>query len=407
MSDHSSIQMIDISSCKLRPYFPNWILKLKNLARLNIANNRISYTFSIQFWNMWFSQSIDIDLSSNNFSGSIPNVSSGLERLDLSHNKFYGQISFLCQITDGSLYFLDLSNNSFIGAIPDCLWHFNELKVLNLGRNNLSGRLPISIGYLIGLEVLQLDNNNFTGELPLSLQNCTQLTFLELGVNKFTGYVPIWIGESAREFRNNIGMLKSIDLSNNFLTEQIPYELTNLLELMQLNLSNNALSGAIPDKIGEMKELEILDLSRNKLSGRIPSSISRITFLNYLDVSYNDLSGRIPVSTQLQSFEALRYIGNVGLYGLPLPKYCPGDKELKAPIISQNEGGGEGIDELDRLFLIGGASGFATGFWIVCCGLHVNWHGRNEFFRFLDNLKDWVYIKVTMFIARRQRASYV
>ncbi|KAK1435282.1 hypothetical protein QVD17_01043 [Tagetes erecta] len=208
---------------------------------------------------MWFSQFIDIDLSSNNFSGSIPNVSSGLQRLDLSHNKFYGQISFLCQITYGSLYFLDLSNNSFIGEIPDCLWHFKELQVLNLGHNKFSGRLPISIGYLISLE----------------------------------------------------------------------------------------------------------------------------------------------------SFDPLRYIGNVGLCGLPLTKYCPGDKELEAPIIGQNEGGGEGIDELDRLFLIGGASGFATGFWMVCCGLHVNWHGRNEFFRFLDNVKDWVYIKVTLFIARQQRAPWV
>ncbi|KAK1435286.1 hypothetical protein QVD17_01047 [Tagetes erecta] len=297
MSDLSNIQEINISSCKLGPHFPNWILKLKNLTHLNIANNRISYTFSIHFWNMWFSQFIDIDLSSNNFSGSIPNVSSGLQRLDLSHNKFYGQISFLCQITYGSLYFLDLSNNSFIGEIPDCLWHFKELQVLNLGHNKFSGRLPISIGYLISLEVLQLDNNNFSGELPLSLQNCTRLTFLELGVNKFSGYVPVWIGE--------------------------------------------------------------------------------------------------------------RYIGNVGLCGLPLTKYCPGDKELEAPIIGQNEGGGEGIDELDRLFLIGGASGFATGFWMVCCGLHVNWHGRNEFFRFLDNVKDWVYIKVTLFIARQQRAPWV
>ncbi|KAK1435294.1 hypothetical protein QVD17_01055 [Tagetes erecta] len=488
MSDHSNIEEIDISSCKLGPHFPNWIIKLKNLTHLNIANNRISYTFSLQFWNMWFSQLIDIDLSSNNFSGSIHNVSFGLQRLDLSHNKFYGQILFLCQITYGSLYFLDLSNNSFVGEIPDCLWHFKKLKILDLGHNNFSGRLPFSIGYLISIEVLKLDNNKFSGELPLSLQNCTRLTFLELGVNKFSGYVPIWIGERlsllyalrltsnkffgtipsqfcqlvdlhfldlsmnklngtipsclnnltslvhdrfsshyqnqhnydyypfiyvdhvliywqgiVREFSKNIGMLKSIDLSNNFLTGQIPYELTNLLELMQLNLSNNVLSGTIPEKIGDMKELQILDLSRNKLSGQIPSSISGITFLDFLDVSYNNLSGRIPVSTQLQSFAPLRYIGNARLCGLPLPKYCPGDKELEAPIIGQNEGRREGIDELDRLFYIGGASGFVTGFWIVCFGLHVNWHGRNEFFHIVDNMKDWVYIKVTLFITRRQR----
>ncbi|KAK1435287.1 hypothetical protein QVD17_01048 [Tagetes erecta] len=306
MSNHSSIQEIDISFCNLTN-FPNWILKLKNLTYLNIANNRISYTIPILFWNMCFSRLGYLDLSSNNFSGSIPNVSSSLFQLNLSHNNFYGQIFFLCQMTDGSLSFLDLSNNSFVGEIPDCLWHFKELQVLDLGHNKFSGRLPISIGYLTNLEVLRLDNNKFSGELPLSLQNCTKLTFLELGVNKFFGYVPIWIG----------------------------------------------------DRLSQLYAL------------------------------------------------SLTYIGNVGLCGLPLTKYCPGDKELEAPIIGQNEGGGEGIDELDRLFLIGGASGFATGFWIVCCGLHVNWHGRNMFFRFLDNLKDWVYVKVTLFIERRQRAPYL
>ncbi|KAK1435283.1 hypothetical protein QVD17_01044 [Tagetes erecta] len=361
MSDHSSIQEIDISSCNLGPHFPNWILKLKNLTHLNIANNRISYTFSIQFWNMWFSQLIDIDLSSNNFSGSIPNVSSGLEWLDLSHNKFYGQISFLCQITDGSLNFLDLSNNSFIGAIPYCLWYFNELEVLNLGHNNFSGRLPISIGYLISLEVLKLDNNKFSGELPLSLQNCTRLTFLEMGANKFSGYVPIWIGEQ-------------------------------LSQLYALSLTSNNFFGTIPSQLCQLVNLQILDLSMNRLNGTIPSCLNNITSLFHDGFS----------SYHYQSGSRSNYVDRVLIYWQGSVH-----KELEAPIIGQNEGGGEGVDELDRLFLIGGACGFVTGFWIVCCGLHVNWHGRNEFFCFLDNLKDWVYIKVTLFIARRQRATYL
>ncbi|KAK1435275.1 hypothetical protein QVD17_01036 [Tagetes erecta] len=363
MSNRSDIQEIDISSCKLGPHFPNWILKLKNLTLLNIAKNRISYTFSVQFWNMWFSQLIYLDLSSNNFSGSIPNVSSGLQRLDLSHNKFYGQISFLCQITDGSFYFLDLSNNSFTGAIPDCLWHFKQLQVLNLGHNNLSGRLPISIGYLISLKVLQLDNNVFSGELPLSLQNCTQLTFLELGVNKFSGHVPIWIGE-------------------------------RLSLLYALSLKSNNFFGAIPSQLCQLIYLRILNLSMNKLDGTIPLCLNNLTsLLNDEFSSY---------------YQNAHYLNGFNYFDHAMI-YWQGSvhKELEAPIIGQNEGGGEGIDELDRIFLIGGASGFATGFWIVCCCLHVNWHGRNEFFRFLDSLKDWVYINVTLFIARRQRAPYL
>ncbi|KAJ0606123.1 putative transferase [Helianthus annuus] len=163
----------------------------------------------------------------------------------------------------------------------------------------------------------------------------------------------------------------------------------------------NALVGEIPTNIGQMKELLILDLSRNNLSGRIPSSMSHMTLLNYLDVSYNNLSGRIPSGTQLQSFEPSRYIGNAGLCGLPLSKYCPGDKELEGPLVTrENMDDGEGIDDPQRWFYIGGATGFATGFWMVCVALLVNRRARHALFHFLNSLENWVYVKVMVFIAK-------
>ncbi|KAK7839768.1 receptor-like protein eix2 [Quercus suber] len=82
--------------------------------------------------------------------------------------------------------------------------------------------------------------------------------------------------------------------------------------------------GNIPANIGLMKELESMDLSQNHLSGEIPLSMSNLTYLDYLDLSYNNFSGRIPSSTQLQSFDAVRYIGNPQLCGDPLPNgYTP------------------------------------------------------------------------------------
>ncbi|KAJ0806436.1 putative leucine-rich repeat domain superfamily [Helianthus annuus] len=521
VSNISNIEEIFLSSCKLGPRFPKWTQTLKNLTALHIANTGISDTIPVEFWNMWPSQlkylnlssnnitgkvtdllsNFDsgptiIDLSSNNFYGVILNVFSSLSWLDLSNNKFHGGISFLCQIVDGTLSFLDLSYNSFRGQIPDCLWHFKNLKVLNLQHNNLYGSLPTSIKYLINTEVLNLSNNKFSGELPLSLRECTKVTILQLGSNKFSGHMPIWIGEklsrlytlilksnnfsgtipvqlcqlinlqildlsinnlygaipsclnklsmmiqdghsrdqnvhyfnwfttfsdqpkyvdhasivwqgSVREFYSTLDMVKSIDLSNNNLTGQIPYELTLLYGLIALNLSNNALVGEIPLKIGQMKDLLHLDLSRNHLSGHLPSSMSQMTLLNYLDVSYNNLSGRIPSGTQLQSFESSTYIGNVGLCGHPLTEDCSGDKESNVPpLVSQSGGGGEGIDELKRWFYIGGASGFVTGFWMACGALLLNRRGRYVFFHFLDSFKDWVYVRVMMFISKLQRFAH-
>ncbi|KAM0013731.1 putative non-specific serine/threonine protein kinase [Helianthus debilis subsp. tardiflorus] len=513
MLNISSIEYIDLSYCKLGPHFPKWIQTMKNLLAIDLANTRISDNIPEDFWNTWPSRlrslnisfnnitgiatnmlsnfdpsSSTIDLSSNNFHGHISNVPSSLEILDLSKNNLSGQIFFLCQIVDGSLSFLDLSHNSFIGPIPDCLWHFKELKILNLGYNNLSGRLPISIKFLINLEVLYLYSNNFSGILPLSLTNLTQLTFLNLGANNFSGYVPGWIAEnflglyaliltsnkftgtipshlcqldylqildlsmnklqgaipsclgsltsmvqdglvvnqnvhhfdfsggkyvdhsmikwqgSVREFGNTLVLVKIINLSSNNLTGKIPDKLSNLHKLIALDLSMNALVGEIPSKIGEMKELQILDLSRNNLRGGLPSSLSQMTLLNYLDVSYNNLSGRIPSSTQLQSFEPSRYTGNARLCGLPLSKYCPGDKMLEGPPIThENMDEGEGIDDLQRWYYIGGATGFATGFWIVCIALCVNRRVRHAFFLFMVSLENWVYVKVMLFIARVRR----
>ncbi|CAI9290010.1 unnamed protein product [Lactuca saligna] len=208
-----------------------------------------------------------------------------------------------------------------------------------------------------------------------------------------------WQGDE-RVFFSTMKLVKSIDLSSNKLSGQIPYEITNLSDLIALDLSKNALFGEIPQKIGEMKNLLTLDLSRNSFSGRMPSSMSQMSLLNYLDVSFNNLSGRIPTSTQLQSFQTSRYNGNIGLCGPPLTKKCPGDEGLKVPlVIDESEGDEEDIDELHIWFYVGGGMGFVTGFWIACGGLLLNHRGRYAFFHFYDSFRDWVYVKVVVFIS--------
>ncbi|CAH1452661.1 unnamed protein product [Lactuca virosa] len=265
----TNLTHLEMSSCNLGPSFPKWIQTLKNLVYLDISNNGISDTIPMEVWDMWPSQLICMNLSSNNISGKAPdlslnfdnnsvidlssngfygqisNVSSTVASLNLSRNKFYGGISFLCQIVHGLLEFLDLSHNSLTGQIPDCLWHFKELKVLNLGHNNLSGRLPPPIGSLIQLEVLDLHKNGLFGELPLSIKNCTNLTTLILGANKFSGNVPVWIGEK-------------------------------LSWLYVLILRSNIFFGTIPLQLCQLPNLQILDLSMNHLHGTIPSCLDNL-----------------------------------------------------------------------------------------------------------------------------------
>ncbi|KAJ0941444.1 putative non-specific serine/threonine protein kinase [Helianthus annuus] len=366
MLNMSYVEYIDLSSCKLGPHFPKWIQKLKNLTRLDIADTGISDTVPLEFWDAWPSQlrylnlssnnitakvpdllsNFDnrsiIDLSSNNLYGPIPNVSSALTLLNLSGNKFSGGISFLCQIVDGFLEFLDLSNNVLTEQVPDCLWNFRELRVLNLGHNNLFGRLPASVESMIKLEVLYLYKNEFSGELPLSLKNCTNLNFLNLGANNFSGNVPIWIGE-------NLSGLYVLSLGSNNFFGTIPSQLCQLVNLQLLDLSQNNLFGTIPSCLnnlttmvqqglvptqtvyqfaipwygsrtarpdiiydeyidratiewqGNAREfstilglLRIIDLSNNNLTGPFPSELTNLHGLIALNLSKNSLGGDIP-----------------------------------------------------------------------------------------------------------------
>ncbi|CAH1452503.1 unnamed protein product [Lactuca virosa] len=272
LSNISYVKYLDLSSCKLlEPRFPKLIQTLKNLTHLDLSNTGISDTIPLEFWDAWPSQLkylnlssnnisgkvpdllsnfakdySEMDLSSNSFNGPIPNVTTTLTSLNLSRNKFTGVISFICQIVDGLLYFLDLSHNSLVGQLPDCLWHFKHLRVLNLGHNNLFGSLPPSIGSMIELKVLYLFKNSFSGELPLSLKNCTSLISLNLGANKFSGTVPVWIGE-------------------------------NLSGLYVLILRSNKFIGTIPLQLCQLPNLQVLDLSMNNLHGSIPSCLSNLT----------------------------------------------------------------------------------------------------------------------------------
>ena len=94
--------------------------------------------------------------------------------------------------------------------------------------------------------------------------------------------------ESEFEYKNVLGLIKSIDLSSNNLFGGIPKEITDLLELVSLNLSRNNLTTLIPAMIGQLKSLEALDLFQNQLFGEIPTSPSKISNLSVLDHSNNN-----------------------------------------------------------------------------------------------------------------------
>jgi Leucine-rich repeat (LRR) protein len=228
-----------------------------------------------------------INLSNNNLTGSIPDLSAltYLKELYLGTNNLSGNIPVsLNSLTN--LTKLHLYQNSLYGSLPD-LGALSNLVFLGVDDNSLSGNIPVWLNNLIKLEYLWLDNNSFSGTIP-DLSGLTQLKSLILGNNNLTaGSIPTWI--------NNLSQLKQLSLFNINLTGTIP-DLGNLLELENLDLHDNQLTGAIPSWITTLPKLVSLYLQDNRLTGSIPVELGQLTTVHTMYLDGNNLTGSIPTS---------------------------------------------------------------------------------------------------------------
>ncbi|CAN6711048.1 unnamed protein product [Malus baccata var. baccata] len=354
-----------------------------------------------------------LDLSSNALSGKIPSTIGslfGIETLKLRSNEFVGELPLSLKNCT-SLMVLDLADNQLTGSIPKWLGaSFQKLVILMLSSNHFNGSLPPQLCDLIYIQILDVSVNNISGGIPNCLKKLT--TLAQKGNSSLTvehsyerydkqiSWLDIYVDDeiftwkgSMQVYRNTLGLVRSIDFSSNRLTGEIPSEISHLVGLVSLNLSRNQLTGQITPDIGKLESLDSLDLSRNHIDGRIPTSLARISRLGLLDLSHNNLIGKIPTGTQLQSFDPSFYDGNPQLCGPPLKKPC--DIEETGPDQVSNEEDKDG--QLIRYgFYISMVLGFFVGFWGVCGSLIFIREWRYTYFKFLNSLNDWLYVRVVL-----------
>ncbi|XP_057484938.1 receptor-like protein 18 [Actinidia eriantha] len=85
---------------------------------------------------------------------------------------------------------IDLSSNKFSGEIPNVIGGLIALHVLNLSHNTLTGRIPSHLGDLANLESLDLSSNQLIGKIPNQLTSLTFLEVLNLSWNHLDGPIP-------------------------------------------------------------------------------------------------------------------------------------------------------------------------------------------------------------------------
>ncbi|PHT80629.1 Leucine-rich repeat receptor-like tyrosine-protein kinase PXC3 [Capsicum annuum] len=226
------------------------------------------------------------------------NNSMVVERLDLSGFRLQGNVTLISELK--GLKWLDLSNNNFQGSIPLAFGNLSELQYLDLSFNKFGNCIPSELGMLRGLKALNLSKNSLTGAIPDELIGLENLQDFQVFSNKLNGSIPLWIG--------NLTSLNVFTGYENQFTGNVPVNLGLYSELTLLNLHSNQLEGGIPESICANGYLEFLVLTQNKLTGTIPESIGRCKRLSSIRIGNNKLSGGVPKSigniSSLTYFEA-------------------------------------------------------------------------------------------------------
>ncbi|XP_020886582.1 receptor-like protein 12 [Arabidopsis lyrata subsp. lyrata] len=337
-----------------------------------------------------------MNLSNNTFMGfdrpTIPELSSvrnpSIEYLLGSNNSFTRKIpSFICELR--FLKILDLSDNNFNGSIPRCMGNF---KILNVESNRINDTFPFWLSSLPEQQVLVLRFSAFHGPIHRTL--FPMLRIIDISNNHFNGTLPTeyfvkWSGMSSlgeiNEDQSNekymgsyyyhdsivlmnrgvalelVRILKiytAIDFSGNRFEGEIPKSIGLLKELHVLNLSNNSFTGHIPSSMGNLTA-QSLDISQNKLSGEIPQELGSLSFLAYMNFSHNQLSGLVPGGNQFQKQSCSSFEDNLGLFGSSLEEVC---RDIHTPAShQQNETPETEEEEEEVISWIAAAIGFIPG----------------------------------------------
>jgi Metallo-peptidase family M12/Putative metal-binding motif len=107
--------------------------------------------------------------------------------------------------------------------------------------------------------------------------------------------------------------LKKLDLSDNVIEGKLPSQWLSLSKLVELDLSNNMLNDTIPNLYIRYKNLQKIDLHGNAFHGYLPPNTAYISGFNYFDVSNNNLTGCFEPSLLTMQNEYLNLTGNAGL----------------------------------------------------------------------------------------------
>ncbi|CAN8235447.1 unnamed protein product [Cochlearia groenlandica] len=300
--------------------FPLSLFDIRSLSSLNLSHNHLSGSLPQGFFFSNLDQLLLLDLSYNRFIGELPLGNGSKNRilnvLDLSSNLLEGEIlSGSVFLEEGfSLTSFNVSNNSFTGSIPSFLCKTSpRIKKLDFSYNKFSGFIPVGLGLCLKLSVLGAGFNDISGEISKEIYGLTELEELYLPANHLTGKIDDSI--------TRLTKLTLLELYSNHLQGDIPMDIGKLNNLRILQLHVNNLTGSIPPSLANCTYLVKLNLRVNRLGGPLfDLDFSRFQILSVLDLGNNSFTGDFPLSVySCKNMTAMRFAGNK-LTGQILPQ---------------------------------------------------------------------------------------
>ncbi|KAJ4902597.1 receptor like protein 30 [Raphanus sativus] len=214
------LEFLNLKGNNLRDTFPSWLRSLERLRVLLLGSNAFYgpiYTPSSSSTDFGFSTLRVIDISHNNFSGTLPRdyFANWLEMSSVwKGEKDWSDLPMY----EGNQMDRGMYENSMVMIYKGVETEFSEIllafKAIDFSGNNFSGEIPESIGLLKGLRLLNLSGNSFTSSIPSTLANITYLEALDLSRNNLSGHIPLDL--------DNLTFLSYMDFSHNLLEGPVP-----------------------------------------------------------------------------------------------------------------------------------------------------------------------------------------
>jgi Leucine-rich repeat (LRR) protein len=277
---------------RLHGSVPSEIGKMASLRLVGMGGNTLGKTIPLEIGNL--SQLTRLNLSYNLLTGSVPADLFRLQTLILGSNRLRGTISAgMFNVS----YSLDLSSNNFYGSLP-VVSRQSDMVVLFIGNNALWGKLSIfKTATFPNLVTLSVADNGFSGQLPEEIFELPALNILDASGNCFKGPLTFPdIMQASYLFLNELSSGKSCR-----------YIIAPPFHFLGINGPGYQphwyIDGSIPPVIWLQSNLRTLALEGNGLKGPLmPENASVPPNLFNLSVGFNRLTGTIPLEIQNHGF---------------------------------------------------------------------------------------------------------